>query len=92
MLRLNFWLEKFKDQIIPSQNLIESECLTAIKLCCNVSGGYKISFRKPVIFIETGNATLRNEIMIKKDLILNQVKEKILKDAPSDIKFVNVLF
>lgn len=92
MLRLNFWLEKFKDQIVPSQNLIESECLSAIKSCCKIAGGYGISFRKPVIFIETGNAALRNEIIMKKSLILNQIKEKIRKDAPSDIKFVNILF
>ncbi|MBI5045600.1 MAG: hypothetical protein HZC14_01170 [Candidatus Niyogibacteria bacterium] len=91
MLRLNFWLEKFKERIIPSQDLIKSECLSAIKSCCKVGVGYKIAFRKPVILIETGNAALRNEIIMKKGLILDQIKERVHKDAPSDIKFVTIL-
>ena len=91
MLRLNVWLEKFKERIIPSQDLIKSECLGAIKSCCNISSGYNIFVRKPIILIETENAALRNEIMMKKGLILNQIKERIHKDPPSDIRFVNIL-
>jgi len=80
-------LDRFS-KISPPKKFIQEETARAIKSVVNAEiNPDAIEERGGVVYIKTKNSSLKNEIFLKKEKILNYLKERAGNRAPTDLRF-----
>lgn len=81
------FLERFAN-LKPSQNLIKKE---AAKIISGILGieikPENIEERNKVLYLKTENPALKNEVFLKKEVILGVLKDRLGPKAPKEIRF-----
>lgn len=81
------FLERFSN-LRPPKKFIQEETAKAIKSVVNIEiNPDEIEERGGVVYIKTKNSSLKNEIFLKKEKILNSLKERAGSRAPKDLRF-----
>jgi hypothetical protein len=81
------FLERFAN-FKPSKTLIQEQSAEIISGLLNIE--IKLSDfeeRNGVLFLKSANPSLKNEIFLKKEIILGALKDKLGPNAPRDIRF-----
>lgn len=89
MLKLDEFIKKYSAGLLYSDKLAEDESLKSLRSMFKgelIDKYCKVSYKKPILKILTHNASLKNELMIKKNVILAAMKKDLGKNAPTDIK------
>lgn len=80
-------MDKFSN-LKPPKKFIQEETARAIKSVVHIDiNPDDIEERGGVVYIKTKNSALKNEIFLKKEKILNYLKERAAKRAPIDLRF-----
>lgn len=86
-MNLGKFLDRFKD-LKPPKKFIQDETAKAIKSAVNIEiNPDEIEERGGIIYFKTKNSSLKNEIFLKKEKILNSLKERVGNRAPQDLRF-----
>jgi len=81
------FLERFAN-LKPSQNLIKGEAAKIIGGVLDVEINQDdIEERNGILFFKSANPVLKNEIFLKKEVILEVLKDRLGPKAPNDIRF-----
>lgn len=81
------FLDRFSN-ISPPKKFIQEETAKAVKSIVNIEiNPDEIEERGGVVYIKTKNSSLKNEIFLKKEKILNYLKERAGSRAPIDLRF-----
>lgn len=80
-------MERFTN-LKPPKKFIQDETAQAIKSILNIDINLDdIEERGNIIYIKTKNPSAKNEIFLKKNLILEILQKKIGNRAPKDLRF-----
>lgn len=72
----------------PSKNLIKEQSAQIINVILNAEIKQdEIEERDGVLFFKSSNPALKNEIFLKKNQIIEALKEKLGSNAPRDLRF-----
>ena len=81
------FLERFAN-LKPSKKLIQEESAKIISALLKIEiKPDNFEERDGTLFLKIQNPALKNEIFLKKNLILDTLKEKLGEKAPRDIRF-----
>jgi hypothetical protein len=81
------FLERFAN-FRPSKKLIKEESAKIISGLLNIEiNSENFEERDGVLFLKSANPALKNEIFLKKNQILEVLKERLGEKAPRDIRF-----
>ncbi len=81
------FLNRFKNLKIPKK-FIQKEGARIIKEILNIEiGPENFEERNGILYIKTQNQFLKNEIFLKKEKILEKLKENLGDKSPKDIRF-----
>lgn len=81
------FLDRFANLKTP-KNFIQEEARQAIKNILNVEiNPEEMEWRGGVVYIKIKNSALKNEIFIKKEKILEILKQRLGSRAPIDLRF-----
>jgi predicted metal-dependent RNase len=87
MKKITQFLERFKN-IKPGYGIIEESAREIIKDRLNIKeDSFSISYNKPNLVIKTENSVLKNEIYLRKDEIINELRKKLGKRAELKLWF-----
>jgi hypothetical protein len=89
MLKLDEIIKKYSSRLEYTDKLAEDESLKSLRSVFKselIDKYCKVTYKKPILKITTHNASLKNELMIKKNTILAVMKKDLGKNAPTDIK------
>lgn len=80
-------MDRFANLKTP-KGFIQDEVIRAVKNVLNIEiEPEEVEWRAGVIYIKTQNQILKNEIFLRKEKILEILKERLSKKAPLDIRF-----
>jgi hypothetical protein len=81
------FLERFAN-LKPSQNLIKDESAKIIGGLLNMEiKPEDIEERNGVLIFKSANPVLKNEIFLKKEIILKALKQRLGPKSPGDLRF-----
>jgi len=81
------FLERFAN-LGPSKNLIKDEAEKIIAGVLNIEiKPENLEERNGVLFFKSANSALKNEIFLKKEIILETLKSRLGPKAPKEIRF-----
>jgi len=81
------FLERFAN-FRPSKTLIKEESAQIISAILNIEiRPDNFEERDGVLFLKSANPSLKNEIFLKKNQILEALKDKLGSQSPRDIRF-----
>lgn len=81
------FLERFAN-LRPSKKLIKEEGAKIISALLNIEiNSESFEERDGVLYLKIENPALKNEIFLKKNQILEALKERLGKNAPRDLRF-----
>lgn len=81
------FLEKFAN-LKPSQNLIKDESAKIITGVLSIEVKPEdIEERNGILFFKSANPALKNEIFLKKEVILEVLKDRLGPKTPRDLRF-----
>lgn len=84
--KIDKFLERFT-VIKPSKDWAKEEIAKVLKQIFNMEFKPEdIEFRNGTVFVKTSNAVLKNEIFMRKNQILDLLKQKFSKHPPFDIR------
>jgi hypothetical protein len=81
------FLDRFNN-LKPPKKFIQSETAQVVKSVASIDiNPDEIEERGGIIYIKTKNSSLKNEIFLKKNLILDILQKRIGNKAPKDLRF-----
>lgn len=87
MRKISEFLKRFK-KLEPSSSLIEKETRKIINKIIGIpKSQYSLIYKKPNLTITSYNSVLKNEIFLKQDKIIQELKRVFKKNSPIQIWF-----